>query len=511
MQPTNGQPTAAVDETTVEAEPPSAASTVNGEKTDNSSPEIEKAEKFKAYVDSETEFFKTYYKEVLPKMELKNADLNAILRKREDLFDPIHDLIANYKNKFDLSYERWKKQVLNYGEIYFNNDKDRLHLSMCSSRFTNDDHNELTPFGDSLVGNGELINHHAIGVLDALESQLPKEDMTFEPGHEGLISAQIILLLMYERFVDFCTEWNEDEQKKYLKNDWKYPPLIQFSDSNTGAWASDREIPTIIHVNKTTATAIADTEVEMAVETAHKTRVAAYAASPHEFGHDITDAFNNDRLITSLVDALTEKLKSKYENEELAKRSINIWTSWMHELVADAFGDGILGRVALMGLKNVLSHRLEVKIEPTDLIIENFGWDAEERPYDEHPNSFLRVLISIEIIYQLRKTLDLDHWEEWKQSEWDAWLRHEESVGKVEIEQTGDDVIFQFKDQKNRNNPELEYYSVSKNEIQEIVQLVLAAQIDWFPEGIDSLQDLIHHLVQNDDIILLIANFEDLL
>ena len=514
MQPTNGQPTEVGEDTTVETKSePSSTDSQNGEKVESTppSPQIAKAEKFKEYVDSETEFFKTYYREVLPNLELKNADLNALLKKRTDLFDPICDLIENYKEKFDLSYKRWKKQVLNYGEIYFNNDKDRLHLSMCSSRFTNDDHNELTPFGDSLVGNGELINHHQIGVLDALESQLPSENLTFRPGHEGLISAQIILLLMYEQFLSFCNMWTEAEQQENLKNDWRYPPLIQFSDSNTGAWASDREIPTIIHVNRTLATAIADRKEEEAVEAAHKTRLAAYTASPHEFGHDITDAFRNDKLVTSLIEALTEKLENLNPDKEQAQRSILIWTSWMHELVADAFGDGILGRVALKGLKNVLSHRLEAKIEPTDLIIENFGWDAEERPYDEHPNSFLRVLISIEIIYLLRKNLDPDFWEEWKQSEWDAWLKHEEAEGKVEIEQTDDDVIFQFKDQKNRNNPDLEYYSISKKEIQEIVQLVLTTPIDWFPEGIHSLQDLIQHLVQTDDITLLIENFEDLI
>ncbi|MEP5614344.1 MAG: hypothetical protein ABJP45_18985 [Cyclobacteriaceae bacterium] len=511
MQPTNGLPTATVDETAAETEAHATADTVNGEETIKPSEQIEKAEKFKAYVDSETEFFKTYYKEVLPKMELKNDVLNEIIKKRPDLFDSIHDLIENYKSKFDLSYERWKKQVHNYGEIYFNNDKDRLHLSMCSSRFTNDDHNELTPFGDSLVGNGELINHHQIGVLDALESQLPNQDMAFREGHEGLISAQIVLLLLHERFVDFCEKWTEGDQKQYLKNDWKCPPIIQFSDSNTGAWASDREIPTIIHVNRSIATKVASSTEDEDVQAAHKTRVTAYAASPHEFGHDVTDAFSNDRLITSLVETLTQKLKVSDDDDELANRNIQIWTSWMHELVADAFGDGILGKLALSGLKQVLSKRLEGRIEPTDLIIENIGWDAEERPYDEHPNSFLRMLISIEIIYQLNQETNPDQWSEWKELEWEDWLSHEQSEGKVDIARNGGEITFHFKDQKNRNNPQLEYYTISKTEIEEIVQVILTTQIDWFPENLVSLEDLIHHLVDNDDITLLVQKFEDLL
>jgi len=509
MQPTNGQPTTAVDTATA-VEPPST-NTVNGEKTDKPSPQIEKAERFKEYVDSETEFFKTYYKEVLPKMELKNADLNAILRKREDLFDPIHDLIENYKKKFDISYERWKKQVLNYGEIYFNNDKDRLHLSMCSSRFTNDDHSALTPFGRNLVRNGEIVNHHQIGVLDALESQLPNEDMTFEPGHEGLISAQIILLLMYERFVDFCTKWTENDQKKYLKGDWKCPPLIQFTDGNTGAWASDREIPTIIHVNRSSATKVSNNEQTEAVEAAHKTRVTAYAASPHEFGHDITDTFNDDKLITSVLDALTVKLKSMNQNPELAERSIGLWASWIHELVADAFGHGILGKFALTGLKNVLSKRLQGRVEPTDLLTQNFGWDADERPYNEHPNSFLRVLLSIEIIYQLDTKSSPSDLDEWKKAEWEEWLNYEEATEKVNMETDGGEVTFLFKDQKNKDNPTLEYFSISKSEMEVIIEVILTASIDWFPEGFDNLSDLINHMVQQEDIALLIEKFDELL
>lgn len=514
MQPTNGQPTDVEED--IEADNKSnstAKKKVNGEKVKAVYPtkEILKAEKFKDYVDAETEFFKTYYKDVLPNIELRNADLNAIIRKRIDLFEPLHDLLVNYKEKFDLSYDKWKKQVLTYGEIYFNNDKDRLHLSMCSSRFTNDDHNELTPFGNRLVRNGELMNHHQVGVLDALESQLPNEDLTFDSGHEGLISAQIILLLLYERFIDFCEKLGEGDPEKYLKSDWIHPPLIQFSDGNTGAWASDREIPTIIHVNRSIATKIARNDNEEAVEEAHKTRVTAYAASPHEFGHDLTDAFSNDRLITTLLDGLSSKLKEMYNDADVAQRNIDIWTSWMHEIVADAFGDGILGKLALKGLKRVLSQRLRVKVEPTDLIIQNFEWDAEERPYDEHPNSFLRVLISIEIIYQLNADSNPDLWSEWKKNEWDDWLSYEDSEGKVDLERNGDEVTMTFKDQKNRDNASLEYFSISNTEIEEIVRFILTNPFDWFPEEHKTLQSLIHHLVDDDDITLLVESFEDLI
>ncbi len=468
----------------------------------------ENAQRFNEYVQSEFDFFEKYYSSKIYEVEVENEKLGPLMGTQ--VFSPVVQLLTDYRKKFDQSFTSWNKQIEDFGEIYFNNDEDRINLSMCSSKYTNDDHDDLTPFGSSMVEFGELLGHHQIGVLDALESQLlipPQEGSPLNrqstEAIENLIVSQILLIKLYNRFIDFCTGISENiAADTFLKKDWKLCPLIQYSDSNTGAWAADREIPTILHLNRTMATSKAE-------------KVFAFSAITHELGHDISDTFKDDLLVLALQKVLcgsvidpdgkllsTEALEKLGTTSEkrLELRNQQIWYSWMHELVADAFGIGMLNSESLDGLKNVLRKKLKENLEPLDLILGNFNWDKDLIPYEEHPNSFLRILISIEFIDQLHHKSD----DGWKKEAVNSWRAEFENTAPVV--DLDDDLEVHLKDELNRDNPELQTFKVKLSEIKAVVATMLKTE---FLPG-QTLRNLIDHVRQDDEVIALLKNFKTL-
>ncbi len=439
---------------------------------------LRKASEFKNYVTNELQYFIQYYDKAIYELSF-DFDRNGKVegkplkdqKEKERFFQPIVSLLEGYSKKFHTSYENWERQIKDYGKIYFNNDEDRLHLSMSRSTFTNDDYGNLTPFGPWLVRNGELMGHHQIGVLDAMISQLPQPQLqngkliVDDPGKNGLIKIQMILILVQKQFISLL---GRVLAKKMGTNDlregWNDPPLVQLSDGNTGAWAADREIPVIIHVNKTLATS-----------DVHDTRVSAYAAVAHEFGHKISDSFTKDRLIQDLIENI-ERRKHKHGF---------IWGSWMHEIFADAVGIRLLGKVAIDGLKKVLENRLIEGVEPPDLIIQNFRFDSETIPYEPHPNTFLRFFIGLELADQLgriRKKNEKDENEKegkYKEDYWDEWKEiYKENFPNL-YEAHKDDFdknIFHFKDQINE-----EAVIIDTDEINRIVDAILNTRLRSLP------------------------------
>lgn len=430
---------------------------------------LRKATKFKDYVDNEFQYFTDYYDQAIYQLtfDFDRSDIDTVRllkeqkEKDEKFFNPIVDLIKNYRQKFQESYENWERQIKHYGKIYFNNDKDRLNLSMCSSTFTNDDYGNLTPFGPWLVGNGELMGHHQIGILDALISQLPQPKMegtelvVDDPAKNSLIKVQMILVLVQKQFVSLFGKVLTRKKwiPKRLRDGWNEPAIIQFSEGNTGAWAADREIPTIIHVNNT-----------LANSDDHKTRITAYTAVAHEFGHKISDSFTKDRLIQDLIENIERR---KYKHGF-------IWGSWMHEIFADAIGIRLLGKVSLDGLRQVLERRLVNGDEPADLIIENFSFDSEFIPYEPHPNNFLRYFIALELADELGKVTP-----EEKKEFWEGWKEFYKANFATLYESHHEDFdnnIFHFKDQL-----EEEEITIDDKEVRRIADAILNTRLRSLP------------------------------
>ena len=156
----------------------------------------------------------------------------------------------------------------------------------------------------------------------------------------------------------------------FYKSDIEIPPLIQLVDTNTSAWASDREVITMIVVNR-----------EKALNIHPKRRLEAYAAVPHEFGHDLIDSFQNDALINSFQDLIDNNYAISHKE---------LWKSWINEIFADIVGVGLLGYSSIFGLIAALKP-LEI---PSDLIFPN----TEGTSYDTHPTPAIRLFLLLHFV-----------------------------------------------------------------------------------------------------------------
>ena len=449
---------------------------------------IEAAELYK-YDDQALKIIKSHFGATKPKWcNLSEAtaaklldDLRTHDQKSGNLilpFDLIVEMLDNFFTKFDHSFKQLIKQLKSH-EIMYHADADcMMNLGLWSSIYSNDEYNQLSPFGSRLIYFAEAMNHQPIGVIDAFEQHL--EPRASQGGSqplpawiEDINAAQLMLISVYKQFrshFDHLTfhgddntvtkaqltslikntkknridlksttkkhkiapvpsikdsspetaeEGNLDLLKRleiginlfseveledledrinkiiskspdtipqkilnevfkeiYIKENYKFPPIIQMIEGSPTIWASDSNVPAIVVINK-----------RLAQSNNKKARLSAYIPVMHELGHEIADDFKHDALIEELKYAIDQKIKTNRKRR--TKRIKKIWKSWISELFADAVGIALLGETAMDGLIKVLKNNGH----PGELIRAN----AQGTGYDPHPNPYMRSLMAIKI------------------------------------------------------------------------------------------------------------------
>ncbi len=210
----------------------------------------------------------------------------------------------------------------------------------------------------------EIINAF-IRVLDVKPFKLWNENRA-----DKAINDEVNKILSDDKKFIRRTEWyknfiNSLYQLTYFKADIKEPPLVQLINDSASSWAADREVPTIIVINRR------DAQSDDMV-----TRLQSYAALPHEAGHDISDSFKDDELIYSLKKAI--------RNHDFIKEK-NIWYSWINEIFADATGVALLGAASILGLIKALDDLHY----PNNIIAAN----DNETDYESHPVPPIRIYL----------------------------------------------------------------------------------------------------------------------
>jgi hypothetical protein len=294
----------------------------------------------------------------------------AYLKSKANKMEIGLPLLEYYEHRFDKSFYRLKEyfekktndQEDPYVDFfnkkhYLNYIDDLLYLGIWDDGFVNGQQSSL---GSLFLPIQKYKMNRPIGILQAAIQQLSHNDW------ENLNKAQKLATEIYTTFMGNVN----GEKDKDHHDHAQFPPIVQLYNGDSSAILTGLPSPAFILFDKK-----------------HAHDFESFAALPHECGHVLAHTHQGSELLKEIRNKIKGEFNINRPKIYLRKE----WDKWLEECFADAIAVATIKEGEVFSLENLFSDKR------TNKIYKNHDGDN----IDEHPNPFIRVLLTIEICVEL--------------------------------------------------------------------------------------------------------------